>query len=419
MGNDAPLPARKVTEIIRAEWPRVIAQLVGDLGSLAAAEDAAQDAIEQALRVWTDDTIPDRPGAWLAVVARRRAIDTLRREARGREKAALSARLSRFDTDEATALAEPDPDASLLRDEQLQLLFACCHPALKPEAQMALTLRSLGGLTTTEIAAAFLVPEPTMAQRLVRAKRKIATAGIPFKIPPDAELLERTQMVRTVIYLIFNEGYDRSSGDELTGSPLCEEAIRLGRLLAELTPDDPESAGLLALMLLIYARSDARADERGDLVLLADQDRTRWDTDLIAEGVESLDRALRLRQPGPLQIQAAINALHNEASTAEKTDWRQIALLYKRLVEMDPTPIVRLNRAVAVAMVDLDDGLRLLDDPELTVELANYSHFHAARGLLLADSAPRNAAASLRTAIDLARNEPERRFLTRRLDQIA
>lgn len=309
-------------------------------------------------------------------------------------------------------------DDSLLRDEQLRLIFACCHPALKPEAQMALTLRSVGGLTTTEIAAAFLLPEPTLAQRLVRAKRKIATAGIPFVIPADTVLLARTQQVRDVIYLIFNEGYDRSGGAELTGPDLCTEAIRLASVLAALSPDDAETAGLLALMLLTHARHAARSDAAGDLVLLADQDRGQWDAVLIERGLRELDRALRLNRSGPLQIQAAIQALHSGASSADETDWEQIELLYRRLVRLSPTPVVRLNHAVALSMTDHAAAVALLDAPDLHAALADYSHFHAALGQLLANTAPQRAAASLQTALDLARNEPERRFLQRRFDEV-
>jgi len=406
-----------LSDTIRVEWPRVVARLVADFGDLSLAEDATQDAVEQALKTWPDK-LPNKPGAWLMVAARRRAIDRMRRESRGRDKVESAARMG--DRSPSTDITDLDDllDDSLLRDEQLRLIFACCHPALKPEAQMALTLRSVGGLTTSEIAAAFLVPEPTLAQRLVRAKRKIATAGIPFQIPPDSVLLARTERVRDVIYLIFNEGYDRSGGADLTSVNLCNEAIRLGSVLAALSPDDAESAGMLALMLLTHARHDARTDEDGELVLLADQDRTAWHRDLIDRGVAELDRALRLGRAGPLQIQAAIQALHCEAATADDTDWEQIELLYRQLVTMVPTPVVRLNHAVALAMFDHDAGVALLDSPELHADLGDYSHFHAALGQLLADQAPDRAVASLRTAIDLARNEPERRFLERRLAEI-
>lgn len=405
------------TETVRAEWPRVVARLVADFGDLSLAEDATQDAVEQALTAWQEN-VPSNPGAWLMVAARRRAIDRVRRESRGRDKVETAARMDERSTGDDMGDLDELFDDSLLRDEQLRLLFACCHPALKPEAQMALTLRSVGGLTTTEIAAAFLLPEPTLAQRLVRAKRKISTAGIPFTIPPDSVLLARTEQVRDVIYLVFNEGYDRSGGEALTGPDLCIEAIRLGSVLADLSPDDAESAGLAALMLLIHSRHAARADADGDLVLLADQNRSNWDTDLIERGLAELDRALRLNRPGPLQIQAAIQALHCEAETADDTDWEQIELLYRGLLRVLPTPVVRLNHAVALSMTDHAAGVALLDSPELHADLGDYAHFHAALGQLLADTAPRRAAASLRTAVDLARNEPERRFLQRRLDEV-
>lgn len=404
-----------LTATVRAEWPRVVARLVADFGDLTLAEDATQDAVEQALTAWQEE-VPRNPGAWLLVAARRRAIDRVRREVRGRDKAQAAARLEER-TKSASDLDERF-DQSLLRDEQLRLLFACCHPALKPEAQMALTLRSVGGLTTAEIAAAFLVSEATLAQRLVRAKRKIATAGIPFAIPPDSVLLTRTEQVRGVIYLIFNEGYDRSGGTELTGADLCVEAIRLGSVLAALTPDDAETAGLVALMLLTHARHAARTDARGDLVLLADQDRSRWDQSLLERGTTELDRALRLRRSGPLQIQAAIQALHCEAHTADDTDWLQIQALYRGLLTRTPTPVVQLNYAVAVSMTDPDAATALLDTPTLHASLADYPHFHSALGQLLAETAPRRAAASLRTAIDLTRNEPERRFLEQRLAEV-
>lgn len=311
-------------------------------------------------------------------------------------------------------------DDTLLRDEQLRLLFACCHPSLRPEAQMALTLRSLGGLSTAEIARAFLVPEPTIAQRLVRAKKKIAGAGIPFRIPPDHELLARTEQVRTVVYLIFNGGYDYGAGDEASQQERCIEAIRLADLLAALTPDDPESLGLHSLLLLIHSRLDARLDPNGDLVLLPDQDRSRWNSHLIARGVEVLDRALRLERPGPLQIQAAIQALHCEAPDTEQTDWEQIALLYRRLEQLQPTPVVALNHAVAVAMAgDIADGLARLDAADVDDDLRHYPHFHSARADLLQRlGSSSEAALAYERALALTTNDPERRFLARRLQEV-
>jgi RNA polymerase sigma-70 factor (ECF subfamily) len=407
--------ADEYSQIIRREWPRVVATLVGDFGDLTEAEDAAQEAVIEALQRWPVAGLPDRPGAWITTVARRRAIDRMRRSATGREKAELDLRLN----DRLTSADDPSNvinDQTLLRDEQLRLLFACCHPALAPEAQMALTLRSLGGLTTAEIAKAFVTPEATVAQRLVRAKKKIALAGIPFRIPPDHELLGRTDRVRTIIYLIFNEGYNSTGGDQLVRPELCIEAIRLAGLVAELTPDDPESLGLMALLLLIHARFEARADAAGDLVLLADQDRSAWNQRLIQQGTSTLDRALLLERPGPFQIQAAVNVLHDQAVIAADTDWEQIELLYRRLLAIHNTPVVALNHAVAVAMSgDIGAGLRLLDDPTLAKHLDRYQHYHSARADLLRDRDPEESVAAYGRALDLAQSEPERRFLSRRM----
>ncbi|MGA9279547.1 RNA polymerase sigma factor [Ilumatobacter sp.] len=416
---DSSAPSRRhVAEIVRSEWSRIVATLVARFGDLSDAEDAAQDAAEQALHDWPRSGLPDEPRAWLTVVARRRLIDRARRDAVGREKYAIAARLDADDRGDRDL--DDELDTSSMRDEQLQLIFGCCHPALSREAQVALTLRSVGGLTTSQIAAAFLEPEPTIAQRLVRAKRKIRAAAIPFRIPPDAELLSRTDLVRTVIYLVFNEGYDASSGDEHMRVDLCDEAIRLADLLVELTPDDPESLGLVALFLLIHSRRDARVEDDG-LVLLADQDRGQWDTTMIERGTATLDRALRLDRPGPFQIQAAINALHVEARTAADTDWEQIELLYRQLVARSPTPVVELNHAVAVAMTrGPAAGLARLDAPALTDALADYSHFHAARGHLLAELDDRGAASAAYTrALDVARNDLERSFLAERLATVS
>lgn len=407
-----------LADVVRGEWSRLVATLVSDLGDLTLAEDAAQDAAEQALVQWRTE-LPDRPLAWLIVVARRRAIDAMRRDAVGRDKNDLAARLDERDRHQALTLDE-HLDQTIMRDEQLRLIFACCHPALNTEAQVGLTLRSIGGLTTAEIARAFVVPEPTIAQRLVRAKKKIRTAAIPFTIPPDDELLGRTDIVRSVLYLIFNEGYDASSGDEHIRTGLCDEAVRLARLLAELTPDDPESLGLLALFLLTHARRDARVDRGGALVLLEDQDRTRWDGAMVERGLDVLDRATRLERPGPLQIQAAIAALHDEAGDAAATDWEQIELLYRRLRMMTPTPVVALNHAAAVAMVDGPAaGLRLLDDPLLADRLDRYPHFHAARGRLFADVGDRTrSTVAFERALSLTESGTEQRFLRARLDAL-
>lgn len=412
-----------ITRVVRDEWPRLMATLYRDLGDLGAAEDAAQEAAEIALTRWLDDGIPDRPGAWITTVARRRAVDKIRRERTGREKSELLARLEGPDLLEA-----PDPTAALddrsaLQDEQLRLFFGCCHPALNAEAQVALTLRSLGGMTTTEIARAFLIPEPTMAQRLVRAKRKIAQATIPFRIPDDAELLGRLAVVHQILYLIFNEGTYASGG---TGPrlDLAAEAIRLTRMLAQLMPDDPETQGLLALMLLVDARRDARTDDAGDIVLLDEQDRSRWDHHAIAEAAALTQRALRLGRPGPYQIEAAINAVHGEAATQDDTDWHEIVALYDALLRLRPTAVVELNRAVAIGMADGPAAaLTLLDDPRLADALDGYHYFHAARAELHtragSDVGLAAAKESLDRALVLVTNDSERRLLERRRASLA
>lgn len=405
--------------IIRIEWSRVVAALVADFGDLSDAEDAAQDAAEQALRQWPEDGFPSRPGGWLFVVARRRLIDRRRRQAVGVTKSAQFARESEGHVPGVDDEFENLYSESLMRDEQLRLIFACCHPALSRDAQVALTLRSVGGLTTQQIATAFLESEPTVAQRLVRAKRKIKAAGIPFKIPPDEELLKRVDLVRSILYLIFNEGYDTSSGSEHLRLSLCDEAIRLAERLAELTSDDPETLGLLALFLLIHSRRDTRLHD-GYIVLLDEQDRARWDHDMIARGTDVLDRAIRLRRRGPFQIQAAINALHANSESPESTDWEQIALLYGQLQSLEPTPVVALNYAVAVAMVDGPAvGLARLDDGRLRAQLDSYPYFHAARGRLLADMGNQSEAmAAYELALQHVGNDVERRFLTERLNEL-
>lgn len=412
-----------IDRLVRDEWPKLVAVLVRELGDLSLAEDAAQDAAEVALQRWHEDGIPDRPGAWITTVARRRAVDRIRRDAVGRRKAED---LARLEARLAFASSSDEPGATEsggveLRDEQLALIFGCCHPALSVEAQVALTLRSIGGLTTAEIARGFVVPEPTMAQRLVRAKRKIATAAIPFRVPEDSELLGRVEVVHRVLYLIFNEGYSTSTGDDLQRFDLTAEAIRLSRLLAELLHDDAETLGQLALFLFIDARRAARSTSEGDLVLLGEQDRTLWDGRLIAEAGQLLARAMALGSPGPFQIEAAINALHAEAASESETDWAQIAALYGALRRHRPTSVVTLNQAVATALACGPElGLDMLDEPSLASELDRYHYYHSARADLLRRSGDTGRAiTAYRRAIELVGNEPERRFLQSRIDGLA
>ena len=389
--------------MFREEFGRTVAILARALRDLDLAEEAVQDAFATAVERWPRDGTPGNPGAWILTTARNRAIERIRRDRTLDRKRELLARL------EADTVTDTDTEDTAIPDERLSLVFACCHPALAVEAQVALTLRLLGGLTTDEIARAFLVPEATMAQRLVRAKTKVRTAGIPIRVPPAHLLQDRLRPVHAVLYLVFNQGYGPPPRDEL-----LDEAIRLGKLLAVLMPDDAESLGLLALMLLQDARREARLDEQGDLVLLADQDRGRWDRPRIEEGRRVLDRALRLRRPGPYQLQAAIASLHAE----DEADWPQIAELYGRLAELSPSPVVELNRAVAVAMADGPDaGLALVDG--LAPELSGYHLLHSARADLLRRlDRPEEAAAAYRRALELAPNDTERRFLERRLAEL-
>ncbi len=396
-----------INRVVRDEWPALMATLYRDLGDLDSAQDAAQEAAEIALTRWIDDGIPDRPAAWITTVARRRALDRIRRERTGRGKSELLARLQAPLAD-GQALDRREQ----LGDDQLRLFFGCCHPALSVEAQIALTLRSLGGLTTTEIARAFLVPEATMAQRIVRAKRKIADAAIPFRVPDGAELLTRVQVVHHVLYLVFNEGSYASVGPTAVRLDLAAEALRLTRLLTRLLTDDAESLGLLA-------RRDARIDTDGSLVLLAEQDRTRWHQSQILEGVAVLDQAIRLDQRGPYQIQAAINAVHAEAARADATDWLQIVGLYESLHPLRPTPVVALNHAVAVAMAHGPElGMALLDRPALTERLTEYRYYHAARADLLRRMDHPDAVDAYRRALALTEGDVERRFLRARLAEL-
>ena len=402
-----------VETTFRREHGRIIAALIRLCGSFDRAEEAMQDAFASALAHWNDDGIPDNPGAWITAAAHRKLIDLARRERTRREKRELL-----VDDDDA---CDPDGDEIALPDDQLRLIFTCCHPALNREAQIALTLRTLGGLTTDEIARAFLLPEATLAQRLVRAKRKIQEARIPYEVPPEHALAERRASVQAVIYLIFNEGYLATSGDSLVRRELCAEAIRLARLLHELYPQDAETLGLLGLMLLHDSRRHARVDVEGALITLEEQDRSAWDRQEIDEGLAVLEAALHRHVPGPYQIQAAIAALHAQAPTPAQTDWPQIAALYAELAKLNPSPVVLLNRAVAIGMSEGPErGLQLIDSLGIAGALAEYYLLHAARADLLRRSNRREAAAeAYRRALALVTNETERRFLQRRLQESA
>jgi RNA polymerase sigma-70 factor (ECF subfamily) len=410
-------PGPIVESIFRRESGRIIATLIRLAGSIDLAEEAMQEAFASALASWPEKGTPDNPAAWITTVAHNKLIDRARREQMQQEK--QDCLLYEMEKRGSPPDASSNHIAMTYPDDRLRLMFTCCHPALNPEAQVALTLRTLGGLTTPEIARAFLVPEVTLAQRLVRAKRKIKDAQIPYEVPPRHLLAERLGPVQSVIYLVFNEGYIATAGDNLIRRDLCAEAIRLGRTLCELLPHEPENLGLLALMLLHDSRRNARINQQAELITLEEQDRSLWDQERINEGIGLVEKALRLKQIGPYQLQAAIAAVHAEAHSAAETDWRQIEALYRKLLLISPSSVVALNHAVAIAMSEgLEEGLTRIEQIGAAGELDEYYLFHAARADLLRRLGRRDQAiAAYRKALRLATNKIEQDYLRKRLEQ--
>lgn len=411
------LPAGDIlSKIYREEYGRILATLIRVVRDFELAEDVLQEVVAGALIRWTAEGVPDRPAAWLTTAARNRAIDAIRRRTNFADKREVLKALHEL----RPAYTVPEEEPTVLHDDRLRLIFTCCHPALPLDAQVALTLHTLGGLETHEIARAFLVPNTTLAQRLVRAKKKIKQAGIPYRVPPDSLLSERVEAVRAALYLIFNEGYSASSGDQPVRAQLCDDAIRLAKLLCDLMPQDPENVGLVALMMLHDARRTARYSDDGKLVLLSEQDRRLWSGDQIEHGAALVEHGLKQGRVGPYLIQAAIAALHCEAATAEDTDWHQISALYALLLRLQPSPVIELNRAVAVAMASGPArGLELIDALRTNASMRTYPFFHSARADLLRRlGRATEAAEAYRAALECTENHGDRAFLEMRLGEL-